>query len=231
MQLVTHLLPFPPLVYASCIVSVVSFRECCLPLLQRCLDSEHVHDDADSARLLKLLLSVTLASTSGGNDDTASQSSPGEGPSSNTPGKARGKGKDKDKSNTPSSSAKITAAKNSATPPLVFQCPAAEALLHRALRTPGQVRIFALQALGSFSSSAAALNAMGAVGEGAAGSLQRCELLSTLVDVGLDGGDGSLIASAASALGVMPGDVAALVGGLVPSGESGVDGAKHKKVT
>lgn len=197
--------------------------------MQHCLDSEDVRDDAESARLLKLLLSVTLASTSGVNDDTASPSPPGGEPSSNTPGKGRGKGKDKDKGNT-SSSAKITVTQNSATPPLVFQCPAAEALLHRALRTPGQVRTFALQALGSFSSSAAALNAMGGVGEGAAGSLQRRELLSTLVDVGLDGGDGSLIASAASALGVMPGDVAALVGGLVPSGDSG-DGGRHKKVT
>ena len=208
-------------------MSVGSFSECCLPLLRHCLDSEDVRDDPDSARLLKLLLSVTIASTaSSPPGDTASPSPPGER-SPKTPSKARSKGKYKDKGTTSSAKMATITAQNSASPPLVFQCPAAEALLHRSLRTSGQVRTFALQALGSFSSAG---NAIGAVGDGVgdAGTIQRRELLSTLVDVGLDGGDGSLIASAASALGAMPGDVAALIGDLVPSEEESGDAGRHK---
>lgn len=226
--IVMRLLPLRPLLslalsfLAAFYVHADFFRECCLPLLQHCLDSDDVRDDAESARLLKLLLRVTLASTPADGGDNASPSQPGE-PSPNTPGKTRSKGKDKGIA----SSAKMT--QKSATPPLVFQCQAAEALLHRSLRTPGQVRTYALQALGSFSSTC---NALGAVGEGGAGTIQRRQLLSTLVDVGLDGGDGSLIAAAASALGVIPGDVAALVGGLVPPGEKegAGNGGRHKKV-
>ena len=228
-QIVTRLLLFRPLLSfavsfpAAFYVYVGFCRECCLPLLQHCLDSEDVRDDAKSARLLKLLLGVTLASTPGDDGDKVSPSQPGER-SPNTPGKTRGEGKDEGIA----SSAQTTTQK-SATPPLVFQCQAAEDLLHRSLRTPGQVRTFALQALGSFSTTC---DAFGAVGEGGAGILQRRQLLTTLVDVGLDGGDGSLIAAAASALGVIPGDVAALVGGLVPSGEKGGhgDGGRLEKV-
>ena len=190
-------------------------RECCLPLLRHCLDSEGVRDNADSARLLKVLLSVAITSPSPLLGDGTSPAAAEMRSPLKSPGKARGKGKDK---GTPAKTTPI-----SKTPTLVFQCNAAEVLVHRCLRTSGQIRTFTLQALGSLrSSSASVFEVTGGVDGGEKESTrQRTKLLSTLVDVGLLGADAGLIAAAASALDVTPEDVVVLVGELVPSEKSG----------
>lgn len=180
-------------------------RECGLPLLRHLIDSENVGSGAGHARLLKLLLDLTLFS---------SRSSPvaAQEASSETPSKTQNKhGKDKSNALSEASQQQTTR---------VFATEEAEELFHRTLCVPGQAQLLALRALSSVvppravdGDSATEFHA----GDGMVLQQQRRRLILAVVKVGLGGADGSLVAAAARALPAMPGDLAAVIVDLVPS--------------
>lgn len=185
-------------------------RECCLPLLRFCLDSEQARNLPNNERLFKILLGVTLNSSVGDATVASVAAAEREESSRNTksPKKTtRGiKGEDK------ASAAEDSPAYASST---LFPSVEAEQLMHRALRTPGPAQTHALHCLcaTTFASSCG-------VGAQPAGedesTRQRRDLVSILVEAGLAGADGSLLAAAARALSCLPGDIAALLVGLPP---------------
>lgn len=92
--------------------------------------------------------------------------------------------------------------------------------MHRALRTPGQAQTVALRVL---SSSAKTKTTPSGEGDAASATVggedavrQRRDLVVTLVEVGLTGADGSMVAAAARALPARPCDLAAILSGLGP---------------
>lgn len=193
------------------LTSIIS-RECCLPLLSHCLDSEQIQNDTNNGRLLKLLLRATL------NSAKATAATAVEQVKTNTksPKKTSRGRKGKDKTDASTADAIATSASMALT---IFESVEAEKLMHRALRTPGQAQTLALRVL----SSAAIKTSSGEGGAGAstvAGEdpvRQRRDLVLALVEVGLAGADGSLVAAVARALPARPCDLAAILSGLVPA--------------
>eukprot|EP00903_Cladosiphon_okamuranus_P012984 g12116.t2 len=198
-------------------------RECCLPLLSHCLDSEHVRNDTNNCRLLKLLLRVTLTSPAGTapaaavKPDKTGTKSPKKTPRSK-------KGKEKTGDST------VVAASMAAP---VFESVEAEKLMHRALRTPGQAQTLALRALSSSSAKITASSdeegASSAVKTAEDAVRQRRELVLTIVEVGLAGADGSMTAAAARSLPARPCDLAAILSGLVPTSCGTATSSKARK--
>lgn len=200
-------LPSPLMPALLFVFSFFPPRECCLPLLSHCLDLEQLRNDTGNGRLLKLLrvtLTPPAAATTAAEQDKTSFKTPKKSP--------RGK---KGKERTGDSPA--VAASGPAT---VFESAEAEKLMHRALRAPGQAQTLALRVL---TSSAVKTTPSG---EGCAASAvlggedavrQRRDLVLTLVEVGLAGADGVMVAAAARALPARPSDLAAILSGLAPT--------------
>lgn len=218
-------------------------RECCLPLLRHHLDSEQeARHDTDIGRLLKLLLDVTLKSRGA---SSVPHDGAGSADREDTAPKRGKKGSKKTPSTAPGGKGKVSAGKSassdatSTVPMAIFPSVEAEELMHRALRTSGHAQMLALRSLASSSdattiSSAAASTSDGAAAAAAAdcdgggvtsagadeSTRQRRALILVLVEVGLTGADGCLVAAAARALPALPSDLAALLKGLAPSSSS-----------
>lgn len=191
-----------------------------MPLLGHCLDSEQIRNEPNNGRLLKLLLRVTLDLPAESGVDAAVATAVEQDKANTKSLKKSPRGK-KGKENTGSS---LAAAAVPAVPSRssiaarVFENVYAEKLMHQALRTPGQAQTLALRVL---SSSSAKMTPGGDGGAAIAAEedsvRQRRDLVLSLVEVGLAGADGSLVASAARALPALPCDLAAIVGTLVPT--------------
>ncbi|CAM9175365.1 unnamed protein product [Ectocarpus sp. 12 AP-2014] len=185
-------------------------RECCLPLLRGCLDSEHARNQPYNERLLKILVGVTLNLSVGDATVAGVAAAEREESSRNTKSPKKtirvNRGKDK------ASAAEDSPASASWT---IFPSVEAEQLMHRALRTPGPAQSQALNCLCATTSPSSC--GVGAQPPGEDKSTrQRRDLVAVLVEAGLAGADGSLVASAARALPCLPGDITALLVGLPP---------------
>ncbi len=178
-----------------------------MPLLRHCLDTEAIRNDTENGRLLRLLVDATLTNSAafGVNaEDTETAKFDNSNSNTKSPKKTSRGSKGKDKA----SNAVASVA-------LVFGSALAEELMHRALRTPGQAQTLALRSLASSATPPMANDRAGAPGVAGEESVrQRRDLVLTLVEVGLAGADGSLVASAARALPARPSDLAALVRSL-----------------
>ena len=93
--------------------------------------------------------------------------------------------------------------------------------MHRALRTPGQAQTVALRVLSSSAKTKTTPSGEGGAASATVGGedavRQRRDLVVTLVEVGLTGADGSMVAAAARALPARPCDLAAILSGLGPT--------------
>lgn len=219
---------FPHLVLSArpCVLLSFLSRECCLPLLGHCLDSERVRNDTNNGRLLKLLLRITLTSTAVTTAAAAAvgQDKTGTKSPKRTPHGKKGKEKADDAT---AVAASVAAA--------VFESVEAEKLMHRALRTPGQAQTLALRVLSSSATkttiSSGEGGALSAALAGEDAVRQRRELVLTLVEVGLAGADGSAVAAAARSLPALPCDLAAILCGLVPTSRGTSTLSKVKNMT
>ncbi|CAM9932769.1 unnamed protein product, partial [Ectocarpus sp. 13 AM-2016] len=189
---------------------VVLCRECCLPLLRYCLDWEQARNHPYNERLLKILLGVTLNLSV--DDATVAAVAAAERKESSrdtkSPKKTTRGSKGKDKAN----AAEDSPASVSST---IFPSVEAQQLMHRALRTPGPTQSHALKCLCATTSPSSCVVGAQPAGEDES-TRQKRDLVAVLVEAGLAGADGSLVASAARALPCLPGDVAALLVGLPP---------------
>ncbi|CAM9439904.1 unnamed protein product [Ectocarpus sp. 6 AP-2014] len=197
-------------------------RECSLPLLHRCLDSEQARNNQNNERLLDILLGVTLNLAVG--DATVAAVAVAvdgrEESSRNTKSPKKTTRGSKDKA----SAAEDSQASASST---IFASIKAEQLMHRALRTPGPAQSHALHCLCVTSAPRCGVGAQPA-GEDES-TRQRRDLVAVLVEACLAGADGSLVAAAARALPCLPGDMAALLVGLPPLSGAGAGGATPSK--
>eukprot|EP00752_Nemacystus_decipiens_P002133 g2034.t1 len=195
-------------------------QECCLPLLSHCLDSERMRNDTNNDRLLKLLLRATLTPPSPTTATVAEQDKTITKNTKKTPRGKKGKEKSGDSPAVPA-----------VVPATVFESTEAEKLMHRALRTPGQAQTLALRVLSSRTSKKTLTSEGGAasaiVGDDAI--RQRRDLVLTLVEVGLSGADGGLVAAAARALPSRPCHLAAIVSGLLPTSTGTATSSKARK--
>ncbi|CAM9545090.1 unnamed protein product [Scytosiphon promiscuus] len=145
----------------------------------------------------------------------------------------------------------VAAVSASSVPTAIFPSAEAEELMHRALRIPGQAQALALQSLASFSSATKVSEATPSAGDGSSAASeagdgggiaakieneptrQRRALILALVEAGLAGADGSLVAAAARALPALPSDLASLLGGLAPvavsTGDTATTPSKSRK--
>ncbi|CBJ49062.1 conserved unknown protein [Ectocarpus siliculosus] len=197
-------------------------RECCLPLLRCCLDSEQAQNNQNNERLLNILLGVTLNLAVGDATVAAVAVAVAEREESSrntkSPKKTTRGSKDK------ASAAEDYPASASST---IFASVEAEQLMHRALRSPGPAQSHALHCLCATSLPSCGVGAQPR-GEDES-TRQRRDLVAVLVEAGLAGADGSLVAAAARALPCLPGDMAALLVGLPPLSGAGAGASTPSK--